>query len=429
MRTHASHALATLVGTALAAQAASAQAQQPLAEFLVAGDRTATDVREADELARAAGSAVDEARGRLFPTISATGIYTRNEREVVVNLSMDPAMPRSAVITPYDQLDGRFTLTVPIVDVSIWESFFAAEASAEAAGERATLARDTVRMTVVTTWYSLVAARALVRATEAALGAAESAREGAAARVEVGVAPAAEGARAEAEVARARQTLAEARLLATLAAQSLEVTTGIHPDDTEVDLAVDLGAPPALDDLIAELDGLPAVRAARADARAAERSRDAAWAALFPTVTGSASERVTNASGFGPATQWAISLTATWTFDFVRPFTIETREATLAGARVREEEARALAEAGIVEAWHRVGALIERVTAAGAALEASTRAADDARARFEAGAGSQLEAILAERDRFSAEVGLIQAAGDLAVARAALLVRSGRDPS
>lgn len=424
MRTHASFAALCSALSVIALPATPVRAQQPLAVFLVAADATATDTREALEAARAAGSAVDEARGRLFPTITASAIYTRNEREVVVNL---PA--GTAVITPYDQLDGRFTLTVPILDVSLWESFFAAEATADAAAERATLARDTVRMTVVTTWYSLVAARVLVRAAEATLRAAEAARDGAMARVEVGVTAAAEGARGEAEVARARQSLAEARLLVTLAAQSLEVTTGIHPDETEVALGADLGAPPPLDELVLDLDELPAVRAARADARAAERSRDAAWAALFPVVSGSASERVTNASGFGPATQWAIALTATWTFDFVRPFAIETREATLAGARVREEEARALAEAGIVEAWHRVSSLLERVAAASAELDASRRAAEDARARFEAGAGSQLEAILAERDRFSAEVGLIQATGDLAVARAALSIRSGRDPN
>lgn len=398
-------------------------AQQPLAEFIAAADRSATDVREADEAARAAGSAVDEARGRLFPTVSASAIYTRNEREVTVNLPTG-----TAVITPYDQLDGRFSLTVPIIDVSIWESFFAAEATADAASERAVLARDTVRMTVVTTWHSLVAARALIRAAEAALAAAEVSRDGARARVEVGVSPEAEAARAEAEVARAVQSLSEARLLETLAAQSLEVTTGIVPDEREVSLAVDLAAPPSLEELVADLDTLPAVRAARADTRAATRLRDAAVAALFPTISGTASERVTNAAGFGPASQWAIAITATLTFDFVRPYTVETRDATLDGARVREEETRLLAEAGIVEAWSRVGSLVERATAAGVALEASTRAASDAHDRFEAGAGSQLEAVLAERDRFNAEVVRIQALGDLAVARAALMVRAGRDP-
>jgi outer membrane protein TolC len=67
----------------------------------------------------------------------------------------------------------------------------------------------------------------------------------------------------------------------------------------------------------------------------------------------------------------------------------------------------------------------ERAAAAEAALAASARAELDARARFEAGAGTQIEAILSERDRFSAEVGRIQALAELRVARAALRTRAG----
>lgn len=400
---------------------AGAHAQQPLTEFLAGAETYSTDVREARELARSLDGAAGEARGRLLPSASAVGSYTRNEREVVVNLGPD----RMAVISPYDQLDARFTLTVPVLDVSAWEGFFAAEASADAADARAELATDTVRLSVVQAWHALVGARAMLDAANGSVTAAETARDAAAARVEVGVSPEAELARAEAELARAHQARAEANLAARLAAQNLVVLTGITPDDRRVELTADLSAEAPLDTFVAGVDRLPAVEAAGHDRRAAERSRDAAWTSLLPTLSSSLSERITNAAGFGPNSVWALSVSATWTLDFVRPFTIETREGAAAAARTRAEEAAILAEAAIVEAYERVVSLRERAAAAEAALAASTRAAVDAQARFEAGAGTQLEAILSERDRFGAEVNRIQAVADLLVARATLRVRAG----
>lgn len=221
--------------------------------------------------------------------------------------------------------------------------------------------------------------------------------------------------------------LAEARLAATLSAQNLTVLTGITPSDVRVVLSDDLHAEPALDTFTAGVDDLPGLEAAEADVRSAERLRDGAIMAFLPTFSGTFAERVTNAAGFGPNSVWSLSINATWTLDFVRPFTIESREASLSAARIREEETRLLSEAAIVEAWHRVASMIERASAAQAALDASTRAASDARSRFEAGAGTQLEAILSERDRFGAEVALIQALGDLKVARASLRIRAHMD--
>jgi outer membrane protein len=57
-------------------------------------------------------------------------------------------------------------------------------------------------------------------------------------------------------------------------------------------------------------------------------------------------------------------------------------------------------------------------------LDASRRAAEDARARYEVGVASQLELVQAERDLFAAEVSRVQALADLAVARATLAIRT-----
>src|SRR5690606_12405966 len=109
------------------------------------------------------------------------------------------------------------------------------------------------------------------------------------------------------------------------------------------------------------------------------------------------------------------------------PARIGTATAALEGAEVRAERAVQQVETAIFEAWQRVEASRASAEAAIAALEASRRAAADARARYEAGAGTQLEQIQAERDLFQAEVAHIQAIANLRVARAVLRIRSGMD--
>src|SRR5690606_23803476 len=110
-----------------------ARAQQPLSEFLAAAEDGNLDLRAARAALAQSRSQVDEARARLLPSASATGTYTRNELEVVIQLpNPSGGEPRQAVISPYDQFEGRFTIAVPILDLSAWASFFSAEASADA---------------------------------------------------------------------------------------------------------------------------------------------------------------------------------------------------------------------------------------------------------------------------------------------------------
>ena len=95
-------------------------------------------------------------------------------------------------------------------------------------------------------------------------------------------------------------------------------------------------------------------------------------------------------------------------------------------AHVRADRARRNSETAIIESWHRVRSSIARARASRAAEVASERAAEVARARYEAGTGTQLEVSQSERDLFAAQVARIQAHADLRVARLALRLRSGR---
>jgi len=409
-----------VIATCLALMPGAAAAQQPLSEFLTAADDGNLDLRAARAALAQTRSQVDEARARLLPSASATGTYTRNEFEVAVDFG-----GRQAVMSPYDQLDGRFTIAVPILDLSAWASFFSAEASADAAAGRTENAEREARAAVVVLWHQLVGSRMVVSAAERSLAVAEQSRTNAAARVEVGAAPQLELDRAEAEVQRARQSLAEAQLNATLAARNLRNATGLEPSDRLVQLDDDLAPEPDLQRYLAEVEQHPLIQASRADALAAERGEHAAWLSLAPTISGQFTERVTNAAGFGPSNQWAAGVTATWNLDFGRPASINTRGAAAERARIGLEQARQQVETQIFEAWQRVSTSRARAEAAAAALTAMRRASEDARARFETGAATQLDVIQTERDLFTAEVQHIQAIADLRVARAVLRIRSG----
>ena len=89
---------------------------QPLVRLRDADQRLQSQAARA-ALAQARSQA-DEARARLLPSFTATGAYTRNEIEVVFRSTAPDGTMLQRTITPYDQLDARFVLTVPIVDAS-----------------------------------------------------------------------------------------------------------------------------------------------------------------------------------------------------------------------------------------------------------------------------------------------------------------------
>lgn len=402
-----------------------AHAQQPLTEFVDAAHDHAFDLREAVEVREQARSQVDESRARLLPSFTAGAGYTRFEYAVQPQFPNASGGFTTATIQPLDQLQATFTLNVPIVDVGAWLTFMSTESSADAAGERADASRIDVDVAVVQAYYQVVAARAVVEQANLAVATGEENLAVASSRASAGIASELDVERARTDAERARQTAAEASLNEAIAVRSLVVLSGVTPSDASASLDDDLHAEASLADLTSHLADHPTVRAVAYDVEAARRLHDAAWASLFPTLSGLASERVTNASGFGQPSLWQIGVTLNWTLDFLRPAQIETRRHGDAIAEIREERSTAQVETAVYEAWHRVESLRARSTAARAAAASSEHAATVASARFAAGTGSALESSQAQRDFLLAQVQRIQADADLIVARYVLHLRAG----
>ncbi len=420
----------------LAALAPPAHALQPLDDFAASAKGRNFDNREAQATADQRKQEARVAWARIGPNVVARGSYTRNEYPAVVTFPNCPATGPcptpppmvTATITAVDQLNASFTLNLPIVDVGAWHRVGGATATAEAARIRSEATGLDVERSVVRAYYQVVANEATLAAAEQALTTAKENQVIVGTRREGGAASELDTERARADVERARQVVASAEQARAVSRRALETLTGLTPTEGAVPLPEDgLGNEPDLASLEPGVTALPAVRAAAKETRAADKAASAAWAALAPTIAASAIENLTNATGFtGKVGYWTASVAATWTIDPANYFTAKAQSSARTAAEVREKRAEQQARDTLHASWQDVRADVARARAAKAEAEASARAATLARERYQAGAATQLDVQQAERDAFNSEVSRIGAQADLAYARAAVRLDSGR---
>ena len=146
-----------------------------------------------------------------------------------------------------------------------------------------------------------------------------------------------------------------------------------------------------------------------------------------PVVAASATERITNASGFsGQTASWQATLSATWRIDYGVVGGIRATNAAAGAAEARRDSSRLAARDRIHDSWQQVRAQIAKSRAARAQAQAAAVAARIAKDRYQGGVGTQLELIQADRDASAAEVARIQADAELVLARTLLRVGAGR---
>ena len=405
-----------------------AHALQPLPAFLASAKQHNFDNREAVATVRQREHQVDQARWDLTPTINATAAYTRNQYEVAVTLpSADITNPITRTITPFNQLDAQFTLTQPIVDLAALRNIDAAKRNLSAGTARIAATQKQVDQAIAQTYFQVVAAEAFIRATEEVHAATRANLEIVEKRAAAGVASDLDRRRAVVEVERSRKTIADAEYNLAIARQRLTSLSGLTPEAGEVELDVTLTDEAPLKSWV-EGGDVAAVRAAEAEAVSADAQVRGASALLYPTLSASANQRFTNATGFlGRYAIASASANLSWRFDLAILPQMRAARAQAALARIRADRARQTAYDEIHGAWHQVKAALAKARSARAERDTSKVAVGQARQRYEAGTGLFLEVTQAERDAFSAEISLIQADADLASARTLLRIHAGRD--
>ncbi len=416
--------IGALLAVAIVGVAPPAAALQPLDAFRAAARTQNLDIREASEVTLQRDDEARQAAWKLLPSAAATASYQRNQYTSQVTI---PGQG-TATITPNNQLDATLTLSAPIVDFALWRRAAAADAVADAQHARTAATRLDADGSVVRAYYQVVAGEGVLAAARRTLAAAEASRDVVRQRVAAGLASELDGKRADAEVEARRQAIAEAEYSLAVARRSLETTSGLAPSDGAGPIADDLREEAPLATWESRVPGLPQLQAAALDVRAADKNVGVAAAALYPTVSASATERITNAAGFGQSPSWAAGVSLTWRFDASTIPAVRAQEAARAAAAVREERSRVVARDQIHAAWQLVHAQIGKSRAARAQLEANRTAASLAAERYRAGTATLLDLVVAERDAFSAEVATVQADADLAYGRAALRIAAGGAP-
>lgn len=402
--------------------AQSAFATEPLQAFLDRSKTHSFDAREAAATERQRAAETNVALGKLTPSFTARGVYTRNQEEVAVQLPMGTRL----VITPLNQLDAFLQLDVPIIDLASYHRYRAAKALAESVTEQRGATTIDVSRTVARAYYQFLGASALLVSAAESIKAAEANLKNVDDRRAAGAATELDHERATASVARAQQDLADAELGVALAGRSLETLSGLAPASASGIEADDLHAEGTLSAWLAKAADTPQQRVAQKLGEAAEQNRKAANRALLPTLAGNAQERISNAGGFsGRTATYTLQLVLSWRLDYAAVATNDAQTAALEVQRVRVERTRRAADDAVFEAFRRVEAGLAKSRAARAQSAAAERAASLSMDRYSAGVATQLDVTQAQRDAFLATAAKIQADADLAFARASLRLAAG----
>jgi outer membrane protein TolC len=401
-------------------------ATQPLETFLAGARSSSFDAREQAATVEQRNWEHEAALGRLLPSLTARGVYTRNQYESVIPAG--PITPVDLTITPQNQFDATFQLDVPIVDLANYHRYKQAGHLAKAAQAQSTLSSTDVDRAVARSYYTFVGASALVGAADRSVKIAEENLSYVNTRFSAGVATELDRERARANLERAKQDRTDAELVRTIAARNLETVTGISPTPVTEYSVDDLHAEAPLNDWMANRD-TPADRVQVELGHAASSAKKAAASALLPTLSASAQERISNATGFsGRTSAYTLQAVLAWRLDYGTYATAQAQASAADVQKVRAERSRRTTEDSIFEAHQRVGASISKSASARAQSDAANKAEQLARSRYLAGALTQLDVTQSQRDAFQAQAARIQADADLAYARVLLRVVAGKPP-
>jgi len=429
-RSHGSAWIMVAIGLAAGtfSLARSARGLQPLDAFVARSQEANPDLRVSAAATKQREAEMDRSTGALLPSAQAQGTYTRNQYAVTFPASVVNGPPgASLTILPLNQLDGAFTLTVPIVDVGAWDRRAAAKANLDSSVADLFSQRLDVSRRVARSYYQLVADEAVLAAAEHNLRLSRDNASLTVAKRSGGTASELDVQRARGDVARAEQDVATAGLSVVTERRVLESLSRLTPEPCAEFPVDDLHQEAPLDTWLSASDRLPPVQSAMAAVRSAEESTHAAESAWLPTLTGTAQERLTNAPSITLHNEYyLLQLTATWRLDATVPAGVKAAHAAADAAEARADGTRRRVEDAIFNDWQQVDASIQRARAARSQVEAASQAADLARDRYQGGIATQLDVLQAEQDLFRADVARIQTDADLSYARASLRLDTAR---
>jgi outer membrane protein TolC len=418
--------------------AAPARAEAPVPPTVPGGLDPLERIGLAEAVARALkqspqlGAALDEARradalsrqvrAAWLPTLGAAVVYTRLDSDRVAG---------ATVTLPANALNASLSLSVPVFAPRAWLGWQVSRESAAAAQEAGLDVQRLVAVSVGRAYLAVLAQHRILEAARRGVADAQAHRDFAEQRFQGGVGPRLDLVRAQQQWQGAQAQAEQARSTLSRAQEALGVLVGeAHGLDVAGEPA--LPAPPPADQAEAAMEGgRRDLAALRLRSQVADHVVRNDWADFLPTV----------ALGFQPFVQAPATVTyphagfqataaLSWAlYDGGLRYGLQDERALLASeAHLAEEGAGRQARADVR------AALVE-VQRSDAGLAASTEAAKLAhealeltRGAYQAGAGTNIEVIDAEKTALDADTQTAIAEDAARQARLDLLAATGRFP-
>lgn len=413
--------IATVAALSLAASAADQPAPRTLRlEDAVRLSAAAAPVDIARLDAAIARANLGAQRVALLPQLDATGGWVRGRSYLPLNNEPFATSPDNVV-------DARLRLGQALIDLDALHRSRAAGARVSAANALATQALEDSAATAAAAYVDLVRAHALGDVRRGDLKLAQELAALAKAQVDAGAVEGIALTRASTRVAEAQTALAVAAgaehgaAITLAAALALDPGTPLIAGDTLGDaLGASRAAETVAQALIDAAGQRPELLAAVANVAAAEEDCRAAGGARLPRVDGFADGGRIGPSADDTVTTWRVGVQVTVPLLDRRPWDQQAASLTAARERIRLDDLRRQIAAQV----H--GALVGLETGRAALISAADgkrlaeREVNEARARFTAGAASNLELIDAQRSLARAGEALVAAQDGVAQARVRL---------
>jgi outer membrane protein TolC len=443
--------------------AARADHALTLAETLELAARGNRDLAAARARLDQSAAGIELAWVALLPTVSAQTKYTRNYKDVVLDLSQsnqglfalgdviknaDPALmnpinqfeaavtaatPAPITIQPLDQVDFTVNAAVPLVVPWAYQGLAAARKTTDAARANYRVTEATTLYAVAQAFYAAAGADELAVARRHAVAVAKSLLDNARSRFEAGVVNRTEVTRAELSLVRAEQALAESddtqaqayRSLATLIQlrEPFHIVPGELPPPVEPE-PVEVLAREALH-LRPEF-----VAQARTAASFGAQADSARWR-WAPTLSGFGNVHAFNYKGFsGNSYSWAVGVQLDWLL-YDGGARDQQRHLALAQRRETEAQLSLLRDTVADELANDRSALATKQRAlvtAQRSVDLSHETLELVRVQHDAGTATQLDLLQAQDALVAAEVAVAQARFDLALAHLTLERAAGTFP-
>jgi outer membrane protein TolC len=365
----------------------------------------------------------------LLPTVAAQGRYTRNYTEFNF---VAPAGP--ILIQPVNQLDLGGSFQAPLVVPAAYSGLQSVK-SGIAASEAAREANESsILLAVAQTFYAAAGADGAVAARRSSIEVAKATLASARTRFSAGTVTKVDVDRAELALVRAEQAERDAKQGRAQTYRTL--ATLIQLSDSEPFIVqVPEQPPPAIDaaslDLQSALKLRPEVRAYQLQLQSAEEhARSLAWR-WAPSLSAFGNARKFNYDNFArDRYSWAVGVSLDWTL-----YDGGNRDAqrNLANAQAAEAQAQAGVVAdNIRDDIANSRTLLETkqhaVNAATRSLELARETIELVRTQYEAGTVTQVDLLQAQDSVVSAQLALLQARFDVAVADVQLRHAAGTFP-